>query len=157
MTVRETLLPAAMVPGLVTVEDSKGNQRNVFPIDAKEMISSGDYELVENGAVEAARMAATPLRSGMAAGIPSDQIVAEVSGIAGMVVAHDDPKKAEEVRSNSAGIDGTDEPDEKVAKTASTQDADNAKKSAALPKTDAEKASQSQGSGNDQKSGDAKK
>jgi hypothetical protein len=132
MSVRETLLPAAMVPGLVTVEDKKGKQENVFPIDAKERLASGDYKLVDNGAIEAARMAATPLRSGMAAGIPSDMVVAEVSGIEGRVVTSDD---AEAVRAESAGIDGTG-PDPKAPKAdARASDSDNATKSAATSKT----------------------
>lgn len=86
-TIQETLLPAAMVPGLITIEDSKGRRQNVFPIDAVDLLRGGDYKLVENGAIEAARMAATPLRSGMASGIPSENIVAEVSGIEGRIVA----------------------------------------------------------------------
>jgi hypothetical protein len=95
MTVRENMIPSAMVPGLVTIEDEKGRRQNVYPVDAKELINSGEYTLVENGAVEAARIAATPLRSGMAAGIPSDQIVAEISGVAGRVVMADSPKEAD--------------------------------------------------------------
>ncbi len=109
MTVRETLLPAAMVPGLVTVEDSKGKRQNLYPIDAKELLAGGEYKLVENGAVEAARMAATPLRSGMAAGIPDDQLVVEISGVEGRVVTAED---GEAVRAESAGIDGTTDQDD---------------------------------------------
>jgi hypothetical protein len=140
MTVRETLIPAAMVPGLVTVEDKDGKQHNVFPIDAKEMLASGEYSLVENGAIEAARMAATPLRSGMAAGIPSDMIVAEISGVEGRIVASED---AEAIKSESAGIDGTG-PDKNAAPANARQSDDaNAKKSAEQPKTDAQKASES--------------
>lgn len=96
-TVQENLLPSAMVPGLITIEDSKGRRQNVYPIDAVELIRGGDYKLVENGAIEAARMAATPLRSGMASGIPSDQIVAEVSGVEGRVVAAATPEAAAEI------------------------------------------------------------
>lgn len=137
MTVRENLLPSAMVPGLVTVEDKDGNKQNVYPIDAKEMIRSGDYTLVENGAVEAARMAATPLRSGMAAGIPSDQIVAEVSGIAGMVVTGVDAKTTEAIIDSAAGADGTGA-DPKAPKPAGQQARANEAKSAAT-QTQAEK------------------
>jgi hypothetical protein len=105
MTVRENLLPSAMVPGLVTIEDKDGNRQNVHPIDAKELIRSGDYTLVENGAVEAARIAATPLRSGMAAGIPDDMVVTEVSGIAGAVVTAS-PDEAQAIKDAGADIDG---------------------------------------------------
>jgi hypothetical protein len=97
MTVRENLLPSAMVPGLVTVEDKDGNRQNLYPVDAREAIATGDFTLVENGAVEVARLAATPLRSGMATNIPSDQVVAEISGIEGRLVAADDPKSAEKL------------------------------------------------------------
>jgi hypothetical protein len=109
-TVQETLLPAAMVPGLVTIEDSKGNRKNVFPIDAKEIIANGDATLVENGAIEAARMAATPLRSGYASGIPSDQIIAEVAGVEGRIVAASDAETAEEVKDAGDSPDANREP-----------------------------------------------
>lgn len=103
-TIQETLLPAAMVPGMITLEDKKGKRQNFFPIDAKDLIRQG-WKLVENGAIEAARMAATPLRSGMASGIPSDQIVAEVSGHEGRVIAASTPEAAEEIISNSDNAD----------------------------------------------------
>ena len=146
MTVRETLLPAAMIPGLVTVrEKASGKEKNVYPVDAKELIYSGDYELVENGAIEAARMAATPLRSGQAAGIPADNIIAEVAGHAGMVLTHEDPKEAERIRKEgNANADGNaaDSPEER-AKTAPadmrTQDRQAEQESASQPKTEAEK------------------
>ena len=109
-TVQETLLPAAMVPGLVTVEDKKGNRKNVFPIDAKELIASGEVTLVENGAIEAARMAATPLRSGYASGIPSDQIIAEVAGVEGRIVAASTPEEAEEIKDAGDSPDANREP-----------------------------------------------
>ncbi len=115
-TIQETLLPAAMVPGLVTIKDKKGQMQNVYPIDAKELLASGDFELVENGAIEAARMAATPLRSGMASGIPSENIIAEVAGIEGRIVASSDPKEVERIKSETAGIDGTG-PDENAPKS----------------------------------------
>jgi hypothetical protein len=85
----ESLLPE-VIPGLVQVErtggddkntgEKKGARKNVFPIDAKELLMTGDYKLVENGAVEAARMNANPLR---ALGLNPNVTVAEVTGIAG--------------------------------------------------------------------------
>lgn len=98
MTVRENLLPSAMVPGLVTIKGKNGKTQNVYPVDAKELIASGEYELVDNGAIEAARLAATPLRSGAAAGIPDDMIVAEVTGIEGRVVTAGDAKEAQALK-----------------------------------------------------------
>ncbi len=142
MTVRETLIPTAMVPGLVTVEDKEGNRQNLHPIDAKELIAAGEHKLVENGAVEAARIAATPLRSGMATNIPSDQIVAEIAGIAGMVVMGNDAAEAEKIKSGAAGEDGTKDDKSKAPKSAREQDGANAQKSAAQPKSDAEKAAE---------------
>lgn len=109
-TVQENLLPSAMVPGLITIEDSKGNRQNVYPIDAKELIAQGKYKLVENGAIEAARMAATPLRSGMASGIPSDQIVAEVSGVEGRIVAAASPEEAQEIIASGDSADANSKP-----------------------------------------------
>ena len=101
MTVRENLLPSAMVPGLVTIKGKDGKTQNVYPVDAKELIASGDYELVDNGAIEAARLAATPLRSGAAAGIPDDLIIAEVSGIEGRMVTAGDAKAAQAAKDES--------------------------------------------------------
>lgn len=105
MTVREQLLPSAMVPGLVTIEDKDGKQKNVYPVDAKELINSGDYTLVENGSVEAARIAATPLRSGMAAGIPDGLIVAEISGIEGRVLIADTEENRDKILKMGANAD----------------------------------------------------
>lgn len=87
----EQMIPSGMVPGLVTIKDSKGKTQNVYPIDAKELISSGDYELVDNGAVEAARMSSTPLKSGRVA-VAKELVVAEIVGIEGQVVIGADEK-----------------------------------------------------------------
>lgn len=85
----ESLLPE-VIPGLVQVKrtaadnkdtgEKKGAVKNVYPIDAKELIGTGEYELVENGAVEAARMNANPIRS---MGLNPKVMVAEVTGIEG--------------------------------------------------------------------------
>lgn len=109
-TVQETLLPASMVPGMITVEDKDGNRKNVFPIDAKEMILAGSVKLVENGAIEASRMAATPLRSGYASGIPSELIVAEIAGVEGRILAAADEDTAEEIRDAGDSPDANREP-----------------------------------------------
>jgi hypothetical protein len=96
----ESLLPE-VIPGLVQVQrvaadsketgEKKGAVKNVFPIDAKDLIFSGEYKLVENGAVEAARINANPLR---ASGVNPNIAVAEVTGIAGQVhVAPDEETK----------------------------------------------------------------
>jgi hypothetical protein len=139
MTVREGMLPSAMVPGLVTIEDKKGKRQNVYPVDAKELINSGDFKLVENGAIEAARLAATPLRSGMAAGIPDEHIVAEVSGIEGRVVIAEDEKARDKIV--EAGANDGDVPPAKGTASLSAEEAAQAKEkeSAAQPKSDAEK------------------
>lgn len=90
----EQMIPSGMVPGLVTVKDSKGKTQNVYPIDAKELITSGEYELVDNGAVEAARMSSTPLKSGRVA-VAKELVVAEIVGIEGQVVIGADEKATE--------------------------------------------------------------
>ena len=125
----ETLLPTAMVPGLVTIKDKKGKMPNAFPIDAKELISSGDYELVDNGAVEAARMSATPLKL-YNPGVNPDVVVAEVAGPAPMIVAAASPEAAEEQRSSAAGADGTTDQDKAAPADARKADAKQAEKSA---------------------------
>jgi hypothetical protein len=101
----ENILPE-VIPGMVAVEyvgadnkesnEHKGMTKNVFPIDAKELIATGKYKLVDNGAVEAARLAATPLRSAQAAN--PDVVVTEVAGIGGQVVVEDNAKDAEAAR-----------------------------------------------------------
>lgn len=101
----ENLLPE-VIPGMVAVEyvgsdnkesgETKGMTKNVFPIDAKELIATGKYKLVDNGAVEAARLAATPLRNAQAAN--PDIVVTEVAGIGGQVHVADSPKEAEALR-----------------------------------------------------------
>ena len=88
----EQMIPSGMVPGLVTIVDSKGKTQNVYPIDAKELIVSGEYKLVDNGAVEAARMSSTPLKSGRVA-VAADLVVAEIVGIEGQVVIGADEKQ----------------------------------------------------------------
>lgn len=96
----ENLIPE-IIPGLVAVKyvgpdkdgnPKKGTVKNVYPIDAKEMLMSREYELVENGAVEAARLNANPLRK-----IPTDAalIVTEVVGIEGQLHIADSEKSAE--------------------------------------------------------------
>lgn len=92
----ETLLPTSLVPGLVTVEDQKGNQRNVYPIDAKDLIASGEFKLVDNGSAEAARLNINPLRTDRYSGDPRN-VVAEVTGIAGVVVEARDEKTAQKI------------------------------------------------------------
>jgi hypothetical protein len=109
-TVQETLIPASMVPGLVTVELKDGTKKNLYPVDAKEIIANGDAKLVENGAIEASRMAATPLRSGYASGIPADQIIAEVAGVEGRIVAASTAEEAEEVIEAGNSADANREP-----------------------------------------------
>lgn len=102
----ESLIPEVL-PGLVQVRrkgadvksgdrvlEKKGALKTVFPIDAKELLMSGDYELVENGAVEAARINANPLRS---LGINPEITVAEVTGIAGQVHIATDEGEAEKL------------------------------------------------------------
>lgn len=90
----ESLLPE-VIPGLVQVKETKsGKVKTVFPIDAKELLMSGDFELVENGAVEAARINANPLRQ---FGINPKIVVAEVTGIAGQAHVATDEKEADKL------------------------------------------------------------
>lgn len=134
----ETLLPTAMVPGLVTLEDKDGNRANHYPVDAKELLATGEFTLVENGAIEAARMAATPLRSGMV-NIPAENIVAEVAGHAGMIIAHDDPAEVERIIASGDNADGTGRDPKAASADARVSENKSAAKSAAST-TDKEKA-----------------
>jgi len=113
----EQMIPSAMVPGLVTISDKKGAMQNVFPIDALELIKSGEYTLVENGAVEAARMNANPLRSSHF-GTNPDFVVAEVTGIAGAVIVAATEKSAEDIIAAGDQPDAVTEAAEAAAKAA---------------------------------------
>lgn len=65
--------PPDILPGMITLqyvgEDSpesgekKDHYVNVFPVDAKELVGTGRYKLVDNGAAEAARLNSAPLRT----------------------------------------------------------------------------------------------
>jgi len=100
----ENILPE-VIPGMVAVEytgqdnkesgETKGMVKNVFPIDAKELIATGKYKLVDNGAVEAARLAATPLRR--AAPARPDSVSTEVAGVTSEVVVSPTPQEAEKL------------------------------------------------------------
>lgn len=106
----ESLIPE-VIPGLVQVKrlaaddkrtgEKKGAMKTVFPIDAKDLLRSGDYELVENGAVEAARMNANPLRQ---FSIPEKTVVAEVTGIAGQAhVANSEEEAKKLIKASDHG------------------------------------------------------
>lgn len=104
----ENLLPE-VIPGMVAVQyvgaddkessEKKGSVKNVFPIDAKDLVATGNYKLVDNGSVEAARLNANPLRSAQAAA--PEVVVAEVTGVGGQVHVADDAKAAEEAKKAS--------------------------------------------------------
>lgn len=80
----EQMIPSGMIPGLVTIKGKDGKLQNVWPIDAKELITSGEYELVENGSVEAARLNANPFRGQPIAN--PEVVVAEIAGIGGGII-----------------------------------------------------------------------
>ena len=114
-----TVGPVTVVPGLVTVKakGKNGATQNVFAIDALELIRSGEYELVENGSVEAARLNANPLRSAYA-GTNLDVVVAEVTGIAGGVVVATGADSADELRAAADQADAVTAQAEANAKAA---------------------------------------
>jgi len=97
----ESMMPE-VIPGYVTIKyvgsddkdsgEKKGFVKNVFPVDAREMIATGKYELVDNGAVEAARLNANPLQSTHS---NPALIVSEVVGVAGQVHVAVDEKAAD--------------------------------------------------------------
>lgn len=93
----EQLIASAMVPGLVTVKKSDGTMQNLWPIDAKELLATGEAELVENGSIEAARLNANPLRSGRSTADLS-KVVAEVTGPMPAVMVAADEKTADSVK-----------------------------------------------------------
>ncbi len=105
----ENMIPE-VIPGMVAVQyagqDNKdsgekaGMVKNVFPVDAKEMIASGQYKLVDNGAVEAARINATSLRLYNPVH-PSKLVVADVAGIASQLHLAKDEQEAEKAKATS--------------------------------------------------------
>lgn len=64
--------PPAVIPGMVILQyvgpdsaesgEKKNHYVNVFPVDARELVGTGKYVLVDNGAAEAARLNSAPLR-----------------------------------------------------------------------------------------------
>lgn len=127
----ENILPE-VIPGMVAVEytgadnkdtgETKGFVKNVFPIDAKELIATGNYKLVDNGAVEAARLAATPLRR--AAPARPDTVITEVAGVAGEVVLAPTPEEADKLAKQARTSNSPDEVDKADAKAASDRAAE---------------------------------
>lgn len=105
----EQMIPSGMVPGLITVKKKDGTMQNLWPIDAKELLASGDAELVENGAVEASRINANPLRSGRIS-TQAEQTVAEITGIGGKVIVAEDAKAAEKAIKAGDSAEANDEP-----------------------------------------------
>lgn len=90
----EDLLPT-IVPGMVGLRHKKsGKVTNHFPVDAREVlsISPGEYELVDNGAVQAARINANPLKA-----LQADRsfVAGEVTGIEGQVLVAMSAEEAE--------------------------------------------------------------
>jgi hypothetical protein len=112
----ENLIPE-VIPGMVAVQytgaDNKdtgeraGMAKNVFPIDAKDLIATGNYKLVDNGAVEAARLNANPMRT-VAAATPQT-VVSEVTGIGGELHVATDAKAADAAKA-AGDHDGKDAP-----------------------------------------------
>ena len=108
----ENLLPE-VIPGMVAVQyvgaddkdsgEKKGSVNNVFPIDAKDLVATGSYKLVDNGSVEAARLNANPLRAAQAAA--PEVVVAEVTGVGGQVHVAEDAKAAEAAKKASDSAD----------------------------------------------------
>lgn len=125
----EDLLPT-VIPGMVGLENKKtGKVTNHFPVDAREImaISSGEYKLVDNGAVEAARLNANPLRA-----LENDRsnMVAEVTGIEGQVLVAMSAEEAEAWRERG-NISGSKDVVTGEPKTGETPATDEEKKAAA--------------------------
>jgi hypothetical protein len=98
----EDLLPT-VVPGMVGLRHKKTKAvTHHFPVDAREILSgSKDYDLVDNGAAEAARMNINPLQA-----IQSANVATEVVGIEGQVLVAMNPEQAEawkKAQADSAG------------------------------------------------------
>jgi len=75
-----------ITPGLVGLKNKKsGAVTQHHPVDIREILEvcKGQYEIVQNGAIEAARLSATPLSMMQQA---SDSIAYEVTGQEGMVM-----------------------------------------------------------------------
>ena len=90
----EDLLPT-VVPGMVGLRNKKTKKvTNHFPVDVREIMTTapGQYEIVDNGAVEAARLNANPLKA-----LEADRSLmhAEVTGIEGQVLVAMTPEQAE--------------------------------------------------------------
>jgi hypothetical protein len=97
----EDLYPT-IAPGMVGLRNKETKVVSAhFPVDAREIltISQGEYEMVDNGAVEAARMNANPLK---ALETSRALIHSEVVGIEGQVLVAMSEEDAEKWRAMSA-------------------------------------------------------
>jgi len=97
----EDLFPT-IAPGMVGLRNKETKVVSAhFPVDAREIltISNGEYEMVDNGAVEAARMNANPLKA-----LETDRrlIHSEVTGIEGQVLVAMSEEDAEKWKAFSA-------------------------------------------------------
>jgi len=115
----EELYPT-VVPGMVGIKHKEtGKVTQHFPVDVREILTSapGKYEIVDNGAVEAARLNANPLKAAQA--LP-EQIVGEVTGIEGQVMVAMTAEQAEAWKAKQADEDGKAPEGEKPAAPASS-------------------------------------
>ena len=104
----EDLLPT-IVPGMVGLKNKKsGKTTNHFPVDAREIltVSPGEYEIVDNGAAQAARLNANPLK---ALEVDRNLLHTEVTGIEGQVLVAMSPEDAEAWKKRS-DVSGTKDP-----------------------------------------------
>lgn len=101
----EDLMPT-VIPGMVGLKHKKtGRISQHFPVDAREIlsISRGEYDIVDNGAAQAARMNANPLHALQA---DSKLIHSEVTGVEGQVLVAMTPEQAEAWKKQS-DVSGT--------------------------------------------------
>lgn len=133
----ESFLAESMVPGMVALRDKKGKVTQHFPVDAREIMTQqpGEFKMVTNGSVEAARMNPLPLQ------LAQDTAAAQVVGLEGQVLvamSAEDAQKWKDLMSTTANVEKpaedatapkTDTPEEKPAeKTATTTTAKTASK-----------------------------
>lgn len=125
----EDLLPT-IVPGMVGLRNKKTKKvTNHFPVDAREIltVSPGEYELVDNGAVQAARINANPLKA-----LEADRnlLAAEVTGIEGQVLVAMSPEEAEawkkrgDISGDKPAVEEPKEPAKSETKPAATKPAE---------------------------------
>jgi hypothetical protein len=107
----EELLPS--IAGMVQLRHKKQKTiQNHFPVDAREIMTQqpNEFEIVDNGSMEAGRVNANPLRAAEAG---SGLTLAEITGVGGSVMVAMSPEDAEAWKARYHGGGGAEKPEVK--------------------------------------------